>query len=96
MMYKNLPWFAALLKLPARMILDGIAALKHLLQGDLGFFKAILIAHMHFWKWVITVKKDEIGMDKKRRYLPGMYRGSIVWQHFIRKKKAFSEIIGHK
>ena len=96
MMYKNLPWFAALLKLPARMILDGIAAMKHLLQGDLGFFKAILIAHMHFWKWVFTGEKDESTMKEKRRYFPGMYRGSIVWQHFIRKKKAFSEIIGHK
>lgn len=96
MMYKNLPWFSSLLKLPARMILDGIAAMKHLLQGDLGFFKAILIAHIHFWKWVFTVKKDENVKDLKRRYFPGMYRGSIVWQHFIRKKKAFSEIIGHK
>ncbi len=96
MMYKNLPGFSACLKLPVRMVLDGIAAMKHLLQGDTGFFKAILIAHVHFWKWVFTVKKIDYGIGKKQRYFPGMYQGSIVWQHFIRKKKAFSEIIGHK
>ena len=96
MMYKNLPWFSACLKLPVRMVLDGIAALKHLLQGDTGFFSAIFIAHIHFWKWVFANRSSENRSVKKVQPLRGIYHGSIVWQHFIKKKKSFSEIIGPK
>ncbi len=55
--------------------------------GILGLLMMIFsyLTGMRIWK------------SKKRMiHLPGMYNGSIVWDHFVKKKKAFSEIIGPK
>ena len=96
MLYKNLPWYSAGWKLPVRLMLDCTAALKHLVHGDKGFFVAIIQAHFHFWKWIFAAKKTKLKSKKRMIHFPGMYNGSIVWEHFVKKKKAFSEIISLK
>lgn len=96
MLYKNLPWQSACWKLPARMLLDAIAAWKHLLNGDRGFFVAIVEAHFHFLKWIFFEKHQRVKGKKFGKDFPGWYHGSIVWDHFIKGKTRFTEIIRPK
>lgn len=96
MLYKNLPWQAALWRLPVRLMLDAIAAWKHLLSGDAGFFLSIVKAHLHFIKWIFFARHQWLPQKRKAVGLLGWYNGSIVWDHFVKKKNSFLEIIGGK
>jgi GT2 family glycosyltransferase len=95
MMHKNLPFFTALWKIPFRIILNGVTATKSLIQGDVASVRAIGKAHVHYFQWLITGKKSK-SIHKAGVKLSGWYKGSIVWDHFIKKRKTFSEIIGRK
>ena len=96
MLYKNLPVRSAVWKLPVRFLLDAIAAWRGLLNGDAGFYIAVLKAHWHFIKWVLFEKHQKGPAKKNHNSFTGWYNGSIVWDHFVKKKKTFSEIIADK
>jgi len=93
MLCKNLPWYEKIWKLPLRFGLDAVSAWKGLFSGDLYFFTAIVKAH-----FVVLVKAWFVN---RHRHLPrkplhsfnAVYRGSVVWQYFVKKKTHFSEII---
>jgi hypothetical protein len=76
------------------MALDQVAALKMLLSGDAGYFAAVIKAHLAFIRWIFAGKK-KISKSGKRPIaeLDGVYKGNIVWQHFVKKKKTFAEIV---
>ena len=93
MLAKNLHPGEAWCKLPLRMMLDQISALKGLLSGDTGYFIAIIRAHLAFLKWIFLDRKDKVLKGKKMKTLVGVYQHAIVWQHFIKKKNRFSEIV---
>lgn len=95
MMYKNLPGTTALWKLPVRLLLDILAAFKALFSGDTGFFVSVGRAHLHFFSWLLFKKHGHI-KNGSHKHLTGWYKGSIVWDHFIRKKNRFSEIVDIK
>jgi GT2 family glycosyltransferase len=93
MLSKNLPAAEKVWKLPLRFALDGISAWKGLLNGDVSFFKAIVKAHITVVAWWL---KGKVHPSKNRRGLKtlgGVYRGTIVWQHFVKGKQNFREII---
>ncbi len=96
MMYKNLSWQSALWKLPVRLMLDAVAAWKYLLSGDSGFFSAVIKAHLHFVKWIFVGEQPKKTTSSQTPRFAGWYRGSIVWDHYIKKKARFSEIIKPK
>ncbi len=96
MLAKNLPLSMALWKIPFRMALDAVAAWKGLLNGDTGYFLAIGKAHGGFLYWCLFVKKQMQPLPARKSTLPGWHKGYIIWQHFIRKKTKFSEIVGNK
>ena len=96
MLAKNLPASSAFWKIPFRILLDAIAAWKGVFEGNPGFFTAIVKAHFYFIKWSLTDRKKSIFSDKKNGKLYGWYNGSVVYCHFIKKKKTFSEIVGNK
>ncbi len=93
MIWKNMPVAALVWKLPVRIMLDGVAAWKGLLGGDGGYFIAVTKAHFHFIKWIFTDRKKSLQSIEKNKALYGKYRGSILWQYYLKKKKAFSEIV---
>jgi hypothetical protein len=95
MMHKNLPLPAALWKIPFRLLLNGVTAMKSLLAGDTGYFWAISNAHRGYLKWILTAKKTKLPV-KRGGVTGGWYHGSVVWDHFIKKRNTFSEIIGRK
>ncbi len=96
MLCKNLPIGAALWKIPFRFSLDAISAWKGLLSGDKGYFLAIIKAHFHFIGWLFFHRKESIFPLKKCKKLNGWYNGSVVWAHFVKKKKTFEEIVDIK
>jgi len=85
--------------IPARLVLDGIAGLRFLLKGQLRPIWSILAAHGSFYahlgyllrqrrKGVEVVARCRIGSE----HLTGVYPGSIVWAHYARGIKRFSDL----
>ncbi|MEO6134367.1 MAG: glycosyltransferase family 2 protein [Ginsengibacter sp.] len=93
MLYKNLPFFELLWKIPLRILLDIVAAFQSLPQGKFSTFDSIGHAHLSFFKWIFLGKRGANIQKIRMKKLTGVYKGSIVWQFFIRKKKTFSEIV---
>jgi hypothetical protein len=94
MLAKNLPspFFTRTLLL--RLVLDGIAAFKFLLQGSFGHFKAVFDAHMSFYanfRKMIAKRKRNDALKKKFK-LSAVYRRSIVFDYFVLGRKRFNAL----
>ncbi|MEJ7589663.1 MAG: glycosyltransferase family 2 protein [Ferruginibacter sp.] len=96
MLVKNLPVWRAILTIAARMVLDALAGLKGLLNGDGRFCWSIVKAYVYFFKWLVADQKKSVFPLSRKGRLAGWYPSSVVWQHFIKKKKVFSEIVKNK
>ncbi|HLO37766.1 MAG TPA: glycosyltransferase family 2 protein [Lacibacter sp.] len=90
MICKNLPWSELWWKLPFRIGLDIVSAWKELLSGKPGYWLAVVKAHLAFIGWVFGSKQASVSTYPR---LKTIYRGSVVWQYFVRKKQFFSEIV---
>jgi hypothetical protein len=84
---------------PLRLVLDGLAGIRFLLEGQFANIWSIIKAHFYVYFHAIAILNkrmksqqivDElyIGNRRKRGYL----NRSIVWQFFISKKKRFSQL----
>ena len=93
MLYKNLPWSQKWWKIPFRIFLDTVSAVKGLFIGDGGYFLSIFKAHLSFLKWMFFKRGKSIFPDKKGGIPTGVYKGNLAWQHFIKGKKYFSQLI---
>jgi GT2 family glycosyltransferase len=93
MLYKNLPRGQRVWKLPVRIGLDILSAVKNLVSGDVSFFKGVFKASVSFIGWILADKKQSISAVKTEARLQGIYPGSVAWQYFIKKKKTFAEIV---
>lgn len=92
---KNLPWSEKWWKIPFRLFLDQVSAVKGLLSGDAGYFIAIFKAHLAFWDWALLHRKSRHQFRRRKlKTFPGVYHGNIVWQHFAKGKKFFRDITG--
>ncbi|MBK8967332.1 MAG: riboflavin biosynthesis protein RibF [Saprospiraceae bacterium] len=96
---KNEPAGKLLWLLPARLMLDGLAALRFALKGQFRAIRAIAAAHFSFYKnfnhtlrkrraVAEIVEKQRIGTENKA----GVYPGSIVFAHYARRVKRFSQL----
>ncbi len=93
MMSKNLPFSRKLWLMPARNFLDAVSAWKGLLNGDGGYFISVARAQIGFVKWWLFHRKKSVFPKSRKGPVRGQYTGNIAWQHFIRKKKFFTEIV---
>ncbi|TAE51433.1 MAG: glycosyltransferase family 2 protein [Bacteroidetes bacterium] len=91
---KNLSLPRLLPVLIARLLLDGVWGLRSAAQRDWKSLGAILRAHGDFYRklplWIAKRKAARQGAEKGRG--AGHYRGSIVWAHFVRGRKKWSEL----
>ena len=94
MLCMHLPLSEKLWKLPLRFALDAISAWKGLLTGDAYFFTAIMKAHFALFLWILKPHKHQKWPVKPLNQLDGVYKGSLVWQYFIRHKTSFQKIVG--
>lgn len=94
MLCMHLPLSEKLWKLPLRFALDAISAWKGLLTGDAYFFTAIMKAHFALFLWILKPHRHQKWSTKPLSKLDGVYKGSLVWQYFIRHKTSFQKIVG--
>lgn len=92
MLFKNLRLSRKIFLTPLRFALDALSAWKGLLSGDAGYFFAILRAHVAFYGWLIKKSGPYWFGGAGVHALKGFYRGNLIWDHFISKKKHFAEI----
>ena len=96
MLAKNLPFRQTIWKIPFRFLLDAVSAWKSLLAGEAIYFLAISEAHLAFIKWLLFKQNESVFPKKRKANLAGWYLHSVVWKHFVRGKKTFTEIVGNK
>ena len=94
MLCMHLPLSEKLWKLPLRFALDAISAWKGLLTGDTYFFTAIMKAHFALLVWIFKPHQHQKWPTKPLSKLDGVYKGSLVWQYFVRHKTSFQKIVG--
>jgi riboflavin kinase/FMN adenylyltransferase len=85
--------------IPARLLLDGVAAVMYFTKGQWGHIKAIWDAHQSFfsgWKSMLKKRREIVALIERERIGPpdmtGVYNGSIVFMHYLRRIKAFSRL----
>lgn len=93
MLAKNLSLKEKWWKIPFRLALDQVSALKALITGDGGYFKAVIKAHMAYFYWCLFIKNQKPFIKKSLKELSGVYNGNIIWAYFIQKRKLFNQII---
>jgi hypothetical protein len=85
LLVKNLPLSQLLWKLPVRLILDGIAALKFALESSPMHLVGVLKAH---WAFYGGFFRDV----RKRHHTSSPRHINVVINYFIKKKRKFSEL----
>ena len=88
----NMPAGKSLFVILTRLILDGIAALKFLADGQPKHLIAVLQAHFAFYALMPRLMLERNKKAKPLVAFPGVYRKSVVWAYFVKKKKEFSVI----
>ncbi|MBX7241658.1 MAG: glycosyltransferase family 2 protein [Bacteroidia bacterium] len=94
---RNLPAYQILPKVFLRLCLDGVFAVTLLLRGDFPNIRAILQAHFAFYGMLGYLLKSRKSLLVPPSSFPttGTFGGSIVFEHFVRGKKVFHEIVKH-
>jgi GT2 family glycosyltransferase len=89
MLTKNLPKKVLFRVLFIRMVLDGIAGIKFLLEGQPKHLVAVLKAHFSFYQ-MFAKNYNKRGTYQESKYY---YTKSIVLSYFIKKIHFFNELI---
>jgi GT2 family glycosyltransferase len=94
LLFKNHAPGYFLIKMPMRLSLDGIAAIKFLFSGQPAHFWAVLHAH---WSYYMNMgsnirKRREMKKRIKKYSTSAIYQRSIVLEYFLRGKKKFTEL----
>lgn len=87
MLVKNVPLKSLYLILFIRMLLDGIAGLRFILQGKWGHFWAVLKAHYHFYR-LFSVNYKKRAHQQTQNYFQN---NSIVYSYYINNGKVFDD-----
>jgi riboflavin kinase/FMN adenylyltransferase len=98
---KNDPLSKLLWLLPVRFVLDGVAGVRFLTQGNWRHCWQIVRAHFSFYGSIFSVLKKRAHytqlIDNQRIAPPNLtavLRGSVIWQYYVNKKRTFAELMG--
>jgi len=90
------PWLPKLLW---RMVLDGVAAFKFLLGGQVRHFLSVFRAHVYIWsrigalsrkRQVLLKRIEEVRIGAENTF--GRKAYSIIYRYFLRGQKTYAEI----
>ncbi|WP_430907987.1 glycosyltransferase family 2 protein [Maribacter sp. 2-571] len=87
---KNLPFHKALPLIFARLLLDGVAALRFILQSKFSHCIAILRAHLSFYRHFGKMYRKR---EKANFILKYYLIKSIVWSHFVHQIEKFGDLV---
>jgi GT2 family glycosyltransferase len=82
-------WFVKLLW---RMILDGVSAVKFVVDGNAKLFTVVIKAHIEFWSTFGKTLAKRKAVKALGNTQAKLYPKSIVFSYFIRKKTRFSDL----
>ncbi len=94
LLYKNLPKNQLFKAFVLRFILDGVAALKFFLEGGFEDLIAVLKAHLFFYNNFGKLKRKR--KELKQKTVSRVYNGNIVFEHYILRKKKYTELDSSK
>ena len=87
---KNLPRRKAIPIILARLLLDGIAALRFILQFKFNHCWAVLRAHLSYYRRFSKIYAKR----ERNNYLRNYYiTKSIVWSHFVHQVSIFKKLV---
>jgi GT2 family glycosyltransferase len=89
MLTKNVHSNKLFLILLIRLIFDGIAGIKFMIQGNPGHTSAVVRAHFSFYKRFPKLIKDRSKVLTSKKYYQ---KRSIVWSYFVNNKKTFNSL----
>ncbi len=96
---KNLPQHQAFVVVMARLVLDGLAGIKFLIDGKPRHTWAIVRAHFAFYARFGRIQRQRVHLARKHglpflgwRALHGVYHGSMAWAFFAKGKRTFAEL----
>lgn len=93
---KNAPSEGLIFNIFLRLILDGIAGIKFLFEGQATHTFSVLKAHFSFYKQLgdSLEKRKKLRTSKSfNQSRTAVYNKSIVAEYYLRSKKVFSELI---
>lgn len=92
MMWKNLPADTYKQQILRRKMLDGVAALNFLRQGQLGNFRAVYQAHREAEKMIVSEyeARELVGFGTAKPFLQEQF--SILWKYYKKGIKKYSEL----
>ncbi len=82
-------------KILFRMVLDSVAAFKFLLEGSVSHFLAVIKAHFSYYAHLPSTLKKRKAMKRMpgfRHTNSGIYQKNIVYLHFIKSLKKYSDL----
>lgn len=89
MLYKNLPSDKLAKVISYRLLLDGIASVKFLIDGGFQDFYAVFRAHGHFYRnW----RKIKAKRSSNNTPIEHIYDGNIALDHHLRRIKLFKDL----
>jgi riboflavin kinase/FMN adenylyltransferase len=90
----NLLWI-----IPFKLIMDGIAGLKFLLEGKPTSMAAVIKAHLSYYIHLpLVMERRNLEQNLIFRHkvnkpnMKGIYYGSIVWKYYLERIKKFSDL----
>jgi GT2 family glycosyltransferase len=90
-LYKNSHSKNLMLIIFIRLVLDGVAALKFLVEGKPNHFAAVFMAHSNFYKKLPALRQKRNRLIHQKNHI-GLYPGSIVFDFYLKGKKKFSSL----
>jgi len=96
---KNEPWGKLLWLIPARVLLDGLAGARYAVKGQYRAIWSIFRAHFSFYNNFRKTLRKRLAVSQiieKQKVAPenkqGIYPGSIILAHYLRRVKMFSKL----
>lgn len=84
----HLPVIQLVWKLPLRLALDWVAALRFLINGKPKAFLSVLRAHMDFVKLLPKILRTRKNLHQRLPYNTGLLdRRWIIWDYFVRQRQ---------
>ena len=90
LLYKNLPDSWLIRVFAVRLLLDGIAAMKFLVQAGFKDFWAVARAHVSFYRSLAKTRQKRKSI--KQGSVRNLYKGSLVVDYYLLRKRKFSQL----
>jgi GT2 family glycosyltransferase len=92
MLTRNMPVGRLLWLVPLRLLLDLVAAMQFAVTGHSKMSKAVLRGMLAYLGWLLFYTGKQWPEKRGFSHCSGLFKGSIVWNYFIRKRRTYREM----